>query len=143
MLGEAITHESTPDYDDWGIDTWWNCDQWIEWHKALKSTFGTNEANRIWMEAWNKQGFFDKPLNYCQFKENFNLYLQSQGMEITGVGKVLLLPGKLLSQASDVVDNTASSVKNATSVLQWLLPLSVIGLVVGAGYVAYNKIANE
>ena len=58
----AITWQSVPDYDvfDFGLfeDTSWNCDQWVEYHKALKSHFGAERAKFIWEKAFF-QGAYD------------------------------------------------------------------------------------
>ena len=33
--GENITENSVPNMDDWGWDNYWNCQDWIEWHKII------------------------------------------------------------------------------------------------------------
>ena len=32
----VTTWNIVPDYDAWGVDTSWTCDNWVQWHKELK-----------------------------------------------------------------------------------------------------------
>jgi hypothetical protein len=51
---------------------------WIEWHKALRKTFGKKEANAIWVFAWSKRGGIDSAAN----TGDLNSYLKTQDIDI-------------------------------------------------------------
>ena len=36
--------EATPDYDGWGPDSWWTAQDWLTWHRSLKSKYGLDKA---------------------------------------------------------------------------------------------------
>ncbi len=44
--------DATPDYDGWGIDSWWTANDWMTWHRTLKARYGLDEANRRFITAW-------------------------------------------------------------------------------------------
>lgn len=47
-----ITADSTPDYDEWGPDTYWRCQDWVDWYSALEARDGSQKADRTWARAW-------------------------------------------------------------------------------------------
>ena len=52
-------------------------EEWIEWHKALKSSFGTKVANQLWIKAWSKRG------SNAANTHNLRDYMQSQGIKLS------------------------------------------------------------
>ena len=32
----VTTWNTVPNYDEWGSDTYWSCEDWIQYHKLLK-----------------------------------------------------------------------------------------------------------
>ena len=51
-------------------------EEWINWHKALKSNFGTQNANSLWVKAWKKFGSPEANTG------DLRTYLKSQGITI-------------------------------------------------------------
>lgn len=49
---QPITADSTPDYDDWGWDEHWGCDEWVQWWGALSARHGPRVADQKWGKAW-------------------------------------------------------------------------------------------
>ena len=43
--GEDITENSVPNMDNWGWDDYWNCEDWVQWHKIMKSKKGKQYAD--------------------------------------------------------------------------------------------------
>jgi len=52
-------------------------EEWISWHKALKSNFGAQNANALWIKAWKKYGSPGANTN------DLRTYASNQGIEIS------------------------------------------------------------
>jgi hypothetical protein len=81
-----ITYTSTPDYDEWGYDTSWTCDDYMTWHKAMVLAYGAEMASLIWLKYWayNANGVptgFDST-DWCSSSPTFAAYFQSYGIDI-------------------------------------------------------------
>jgi len=51
-------------------------EEWISWHKSLKSNFGLQNANALWVKAWKKYGSPGANTN------DLRTYLSKQGIEV-------------------------------------------------------------
>lgn len=78
-----ITAESTPEYDVpfWPFDEAWTCQNWMEWHKKLAEKYGRQEANKRFLEAWQKQGFWEFNRSFCKYNSTFTGYFESVGLD--------------------------------------------------------------
>ena len=128
--------DSTPDYDDWGRDTWWNGSEWKRWHAALKARYGLEEANWRFIEAWHKQGFLSGGLDARSFDPDFIAYAKENGFYqalFKGLG-VLARPvsagTQVITAGSEVVEDVAeaasSAVATTASAAKWLLPVAAV-----------------
>lgn len=122
----TITADSQPDYDSFGIDSYWSCNEWIQWHIALKAKNAAT-ANEIWQTAWDKQDSFEHDYNWCKYSGVFNKYVRENNLDATW-----WLPN-ILNSAADSAENLANSVTSSTQaaenvgkVLKYLLPTVVI-----------------
>jgi hypothetical protein len=132
FLRDAITYQSKPDYDDWGIDTYWSCSDWITWHAQLKKKFGQTEANKIWLTAWNKQDAWENNYNWCKYNSDFNNFLNRE--KIQGASHVV---AKVFVNTTKGIENTSEIFSGVTSILKNKFVLaSLLGL---TGYIAYKK----
>ena len=59
----VTTWNTAPDYDQWGSDTSWSCNDWILWHKFLKEKFGKSKANFMWDYAFSQSGSLSSNLD--------------------------------------------------------------------------------
>lgn len=137
----AVTNWNTaPDYDQWGSDTWWNCSDWILWHKLLKEKFGQNKANFIWNYAYSQSGNLSGNLNCRTFDSSFRSYVQKNQLNpyanagiftpvLQGTGTIQDVSGGILGGISSVF--TSNNVKKIFTVL-------TIGALVVGGLYAYK-----
>lgn len=139
-IGEVITAQSVPDLDEWGIDSYWGCADWMAWHIELVKSVGVAAANTIWLQAWEKQTFGAYANDWCKFDKNFTNYLISVGLlDPSEAG--MILPnvinagGTVVDAAGNVIQNTAG----AASTLSSLIKPAAILFLLGAGYYGYNK----
>ena len=69
--GEIITAHSVPDYDNFGIDSYWTCTDWMIWYDKLKDEFGKTDARLKWRSAWEKQDIAESNFMWCGFDDVF------------------------------------------------------------------------
>lgn len=136
----VTTWDTAPDYDQWGYDTHWSCNDWILWHKFLKDKFGQNKANFIWNYAFSESGNLSSNLNCRTFDSSFRSYVQKNQLNpfanagifapvLQGAGTIQDVTGGILGGVSSVF--TTSNVKK-------IFTLLTIGAVVIGGLYAYK-----
>jgi hypothetical protein len=70
-------------------------ENWIQWHKDLKSVFGKKKANSIWLYAWAKRGGVKSSANTSGLRD----YMDSQGVDVTTTAL-----GELSDKIGNVLD---------------------------------------
>ena len=140
--GEAITAASIPDLDDWGYDDWWNCEDWITWHKLVKRAHGQDYANQIFMDYWNQQTFGAGALDCRTFNNKFRSYVKKNGMfeavyEEAGFLKYILLP---TGTAGDIVTETTGGISTGAKILKYAIPAGLLGLAIWGGVTIYKEV---
>ena len=137
----SVTSWNTaPDYDQWGSDTYWNCNDWILWHQFLKAKFGQNKANFLWDYAFSQSGNLSGNLNCRTFNSSFRTYVSKNGLNpfanagiftpvLQGAGTIQDVTGSVLGGVSSFF--TTSNVKNIITIVS-------IGAVVVGGLYAYK-----
>ena len=136
----VTTWNTAPDYDQWGNDTSWSCDDWIMWHKLLKEKFGQNKANFMWDYAFAQSGNLSSNLNCRTFNSSFRAYVQSNGLNpfanagifapvLQGAGTIQDVTGNVLGGVTSFF--SSSNVKNILNVV-------ALGAVVFGGIYAYR-----
>lgn len=100
--------------------------EWVEFHKALLDEgFARNEANTIWLKAWNARASESANTYYLRG------YFDSQGIDISG--------GSL----SNVTDNIRNTWTGIGSSLSGFGSMVLIGSLIGVGiigFIAYRAI---
>lgn len=128
----TITADSIPDYDSWGPDTYWSCNDWISWHVELKKKYGKDVANKTWQSAWDKQDSFEHNYNWCKYSGVFNKYVQAEGLDATWwLPNILNAAGDATENLASGVTNSAQAAENVAKVLKYLLPTVVILAAIG------------
>lgn len=111
----VINWNTTPDYDEWGSDTWWNCQDWITWHKRLVEHFNKPTANDIWNYAFAKSGSLSGNLDCRTFNTSFREYVRNNDLSpYQGAGVFTpVLEG--YGTASDIVMGGLNTTSNVAS----------------------------
>jgi hypothetical protein len=128
--------DSTPDYDNWGPDSWWTAQDWMTWHRSLKARFGLDEANSRFIIAWEKQGLFSAPLDARSFDVTFQNYAKANGFYdglYYGLGALV----KPIGAVTSVVSGASAGIATIGSLTQYILPLAAIAL----AYMAFTAYA--
>lgn len=145
----TIDANSLPDFDDWGWDDYWEVKDWINWHKVLVLQLGKDKANEKFIAEWKKQSTGANPLNNRQ-DSTFKKYAIDNGfypdLFTEGERAVLGLILKPMKASKDVLDSTtaivsnvAETAENASNVLKYLVPVTIIGAVVLIGFIFYKR----
>lgn len=127
----TITAYSVPDYDNWGPDTYWTPQNWIDWHKALIAEYGKENGNRKFIEAWHDgPTFLVARADYLSFQPAFIAYMEKVGIYDqlnNGIGKLISDSTRVVAETPGAVVDT---VQNSVSVIKWLVPVVIVVLVV-------------
>lgn len=146
----AVTSwNSVPDYDEWGRDSFWSCDDWMRWHGLLKQHFGAEKARYIWNYAY-KQGTMFAAHGDCRtFNSNFRAYATKNNLDTyagTGIlGPVMNVFGGVLDFVDgigDTISGVAGGLGKAGRVIKVILPLALVGTGVYFGVRAYQNLRN-
>lgn len=136
---------ATPDFDEWGPDSYWSMDQWLIWHQSLLEAFGSPTATNIWVEAWNGRSGWgtvgDVRYDWVALNSDFRDYLTQHKTSggITMLAAIQNPLGSLMGTGTDVVASTTTAVINATDTLKWLLPVAIIVVVAAAVFILLTK----
>jgi len=136
----VTTWNTAPDYDQWGSDTFWNCNDWILWHQFLKAKFGQTKANFLWDYAFSESGSLSSNLDCRTFNSTFRTYVSKNGLNpyanagiftpvLQGAGTIQDVTGSVLGGVSSFF--TTSNVKSFITILS-------VGAVVVGGLYAYR-----
>jgi hypothetical protein len=78
-----ITATTQPVVDGWGFGSYWNCEHWIMWHKAMVALWGKPHANykfkKCWEQPENQNYFSGSAWDSCS---SLVTYMKSQGVTI-------------------------------------------------------------
>jgi hypothetical protein len=145
----VTTWNTAPDYDQWGADTWWNCNDWILWHKLLKEKFGQNKANFIWDYSFSQSGNLSGNLNCRTFDSSFRTYVKNNGLNpfanagifapvLKGAGTIQDVTGSAIDTTGNVASGilgTIDSVLGGSNLKKTISVVLIVGGVLGLAYV--------
>ena len=145
-----ITWNTVPDYEEWGIDTFWSCKDWITYHKKLSEHFGEATATEIWNYAFSKSTNLSSNLDCNSFNSDFRKYVKQYGLKPNNdlisetIGTTTdVLSGALgtTSSVASGVFGTVSSFLGGENLKKTINILLIVGGVVGVAYVykAFKK----
>jgi len=142
MTNKLTTWDVAPDYDDWGFDSSWDCEDWIIWHKLLLEKFGKEKAKFVWDYAYAKSGALSSNLDCRTFNSNFRDYVRKNGLDPfanSGVFQTVLQGyGTVADTASGILDGLSSFMSGNT--IKTILNVALIGAVGLGGFYVYTKI---
>lgn len=128
------TWNTVPDYDEWGADSYWSADHWMQWHKQLKEKFGAERAKYIWEYAYGEGSSFSKHWDYRTTNREFRDYVAKEGLDpykSTPLAIILRPIGVGTDVIGGVTDALASVGRNTKLIIG-------IGLTVGVAYFGYK-----
>jgi hypothetical protein len=145
----TITWDSAPDYDEWGSDAYWNCQDWITWHRKLVEHFNAETANQIWNYAYALSGNLSSNLNCRTFNASFRDYVKKNDLKpydnagifspvLQGYGTATDITSNALDSASNIasgVFDTAESFLGGTNLKRTINVVLIVGGVLGIAYV--------
>ena len=108
----VTTWNIAPDYDQWGVDEYWGCSEWIAWHKRLKEHFGTERAKLIWDYAY-AQGTLGASHADCRTTNSaFRAYARQEGLDTYASVKIPIIPQvlNLVGSGIEFLDDTSNVV---------------------------------
>jgi hypothetical protein len=149
-MAGVTTWNIVPNYDEWGSDSYWSCEDWVQWHKLLKEHFGEERAKYIWEFAYNKGTDGASHLD-CRTSNNaFRKYASAEKLDMyssAGLFSIILKP---IGVGFDIVNDTSDAISGISSdiadffnsdkvspikVLLWGTTFIALGFV---GYQAYK-----
>ena len=111
----VTTWNTVPNYDEWGSDTYWSCEDWIQYHKLLKQHFGEERAKYIWEFAYG-QGTDGASHWDCRTSNNaFRKYASSEKLNMyssAGLFSIILKP---VGVGFDIVNDTSDAISGISS----------------------------
>jgi len=140
----VITWNNAPDYDEWGWDNFWKCDDWITWHKKLAEHFGENTATEIWNYAFSKTTNLSSNLDCNSFDSAFRKYAKEHGLkpntdlivEVFGTSTDVLTGA--LGTTSNVASGlfgTVDSLFGGNNLKKTINIVLIVGGIIGVAYV--------
>lgn len=144
----VTTWNIVPDYDQWGSDTWWDCNEWIAWHQRLKEHFGAERAKLIWDYAY-AQGTYGASHGDCRtFNSAFRKYARAEGLDTYASVKIPIIPQvlnitgsgvELLDDTSNVISGVGDSIASIFGGNGKTLKVILFGaLALSVGYLGYR-----
>lgn len=149
----TITAESKPDYDQWGPDDFWSCQDWILWHKALKEKYGKDEANVRFVQAYGAPGLIEglgsAHWDCRTFNQEFRNYAEANGFLTAlfeGIGILTQPLGWVIDTSGNIIKNVGEGAQGLSKVLRIAIPVAAVLLIAGGawwGYKTYIKPAGK
>jgi hypothetical protein len=140
----VITWNSVPDYDEWGYDNYWSCDNWVEYHKKLMAHFGEGTATEIWNYAFEKTSSLSANLSCQSFNSNFRAYAKRYGLKVNknlvtetfGTITDVAIGGlDTTSEVASGVFGTVKSVLGGDNLKKTINIVLIVGGLIGVAYV--------
>jgi len=132
---EIILYNDVPQLDGWGWGDYWNCSQWITWHKKNVEALGQEQANEKFIFYWDQQDTFSNPYNWCKYDSEFYLYFKNQGID-TGWLVSKLFVG--VDTLADGLPDLGKGLQTTFKLSKYILPIALIGF--GLAYTYRNLI---
>lgn len=125
-----------PVLDGWGWGDYWDCDDWITYHKSYKAVLGQAAANDMFIKQFKLQTSDMSPFNWCKYNSTFANYFSSQGIDVgnmisnlvVGTGNVATSVATTATNLGTAAENLSQGISNTTKVASYILPLALLGI---------------
>ena len=144
---------AVPDFDGWGLDSYWDSNDWMVWHIALIEEYGEPVANDMWVDSWNSVSGFDAigdvRYDWIAFDASFREHLKNHktSTDRTMLDAVQNPLGSLMGGATDGVSTVGQTIEglsagltNTAKTLSWALPMVAIVAGIVLVYILSKKI---
>lgn len=128
----------SPDYDNWGPDSYWSCGDWKRFAEQLVAAYGKEQALVVFGAYWDQQDSFEHAYNWCKYDGDFVAYFKSLG--VTDDRNPFAKGWGIAGDAISTVGNTVEGAKNASGMVKYLIPVLVGLAAIGISYYGYLKI---
>lgn len=137
----------------WNRDGYWDCNDWMTWHKKIAAKYGVARANEVFIIWWNKQGFAAYGQDCMYVNKTFRDYFKSVGLSIDGMATYVMAPvdliyntqqtvadtaNQVVDDAGNIITNTTGAASSTTGVLKGIIPVAVGLAAVGVGFYIYK-----
>lgn len=116
LVGKPSVISSMPGYNS-------PAENWIQWHRDLKSNFGKKIANGLWLKAWRIRGTSSANTN------DLRTYMEKQGVKIDSSAW-----DKVVDLGADITD-AFGDIFQVTKYLGIAIGVIIVG---GLGIAIYN-----
>lgn len=129
--GKIIQWNDVPDYDSWGVDDYWTCEHWMEWHSALEKHFGSDLARKIWNFAYSKSSFGSHHLACRSNNIKFMDWAIKNNLETNNsfLTDAWATSNRAVTNIRSFIGNIFEGIGNTGKTLKIVVPLAVIGIV--------------
>ena len=140
---ETVNANSKPNHDGWFIDSYWECIDWINWHKAMVIAFGKDKADEIWVKEYDKSSWGAHEISCSTNNAEFKAYVKKQELDKkSSILTRVYRAEKAINIITDPVKAAAEAGSRTAKILAWAIPITValagIGLIT-FGYLKYIK----
>jgi hypothetical protein len=119
LTGKADVVANMPSFDS-------KAQNWIQWHKDLKSNFGKKIANGLWLKAWRNRGSSGGDINTSDLRD----YMKKQGVTIDTT---------TWNKVSDATVSGLSDLFQMSRTTSFVITGTVVGLAI---YIVYKVLKN-
>lgn len=123
---QYIPPDSLPDHDGWGWDSFWSCTDWVGWHKSMLKKYGKDYADSKWVGEYDTSSYGAHEINCATSSVEFETYVKENGLANKSyiLSKVYKAQ-KAIDTVTSPVKNTFETIANTTTVLKYVLPLTL------------------
>ena len=136
----VTTWDTAPNYDEWGGDTYWNCDDWMTWHQFLKEHFGEERARLIWNYAYAQGTGFSSHWDCRTFNTTFRKYANANKLDTYASVQLPIIPQvlDLAGSGFDLIGGVSDTITDMFGDSKVLKTLAYGFLLVGVGYLGFR-----
>lgn len=135
-------------------DGYWDCNDWMTWHKKVAEKYGVSRANEVFLIWWNKQSFYNYAMDCMLLNKTFRDYFNSVGLPLDNLANYIAKPFDFVLNTQDTVltsgenviksgasaaEDLAQGAASTANVAKYAVPLLVGGLALGVGYYVYKN----
>lgn len=125
---QDLSPDSQPNIDEWGPDNYWTPQAYIDWFNMNLQAYGEEVAihkMQIALESWS--GLGGAELDYC-YDPAFSAFFAQYGLDVrTHACSSVEFIQDVVTDIADVITDTSQTVSNISSILTWLIPITLVG----------------
>lgn len=127
------------------FDDVWNCNDWIVYHKAVKTKYGKPKADETFLAFWNDLATGSNAIGCRSLDSAFRDYMKKENLLdslFSGIGiiaKPIGMGTDIVTSVGNSVSNAGKGIEGATKVLKIAVPLMLVVAIGFGGYWAYGR----